>query len=88
MLNVKARDIPVSLIQLPTLLFFQFAHFFNQHVVVALDDELEVGWAVFDEEHVKQESEQVACPINNLPVNLYFRLAVEVHGVPKIIVHS
>ena len=83
-----ARDIPFPHFQSCNSPTFQFAHFFNQHVVVALDDELEVGWAVFDEEHVKQESEQVACPINNLPVNLYFRLAVEVHGVPKIIVHT
>ena len=82
------RDIPVSLIQLPTLLFFEFAHFFNQPVVVALDDVLEVVWAVLHEQHVKQEPEQIASRIDQTPVPVDFAKTIEVHSVSKIVVHS
>jgi len=43
MILVGARYPSITHSKLTALLFFQFAHFFNQHVVVALDDELEVG---------------------------------------------
>jgi len=39
------------------LLLFEFAHSFNEAVVVALDDVLEIGLSVFNKQHVKQEPE-------------------------------
>ena len=44
-------------------------------------------WAVFDEEHVKQESEQIAGRIHHAPVPVDFTEAIEVHGVTEIVVH-
>jgi len=78
----------VSLIQLPTLLFFVFAHFFNQAMVVALDDVFEIGRAIVDEQHVKQKPEQVASRIDHAPVPVDFSQAIQIHGVAEIVVHA
>ncbi len=43
----------------PTLLFFQFTHFFNQTVIITFDDVFEIHEAVFNEQHVKQEPKQI-----------------------------
>jgi len=42
------------------VLFFQFTHFFNEAVVVALDDVFEVGWSIFNEQHIKNKQAQIA----------------------------
>ena len=47
-----------------TLLFFQFTHFFNQPVVVALDDVLEVCGSVINEQHIKQKPKHVTSRID------------------------
>ena len=71
---MKARDIPVSLIQPPyhVILLFQFTHFFNEAVVVALDDVFKVGWAIVNKQHIKQEPKQVASRIDQAPVPVDF----------------
>ena len=69
-------------------LLFQFAHFFNEAVVVALDDVIEVGWAILHKEHIKQKPKQVSGRIHHAPVPIDFSQTVEVHGVAEVIVHA
>ena len=53
-----------------------------------LDNVFKIRWAVFNKHHIKQEPEKIASAINKLPVQLYFSVAIKIHGIPKIVVHA
>ena len=57
-------------------------------MVVPLNDVFKIRWAVFNEQHVKQEPEQVASGINYAPVPADFFEAIEVYRIPKIVKHA
>ena len=57
-------------------------------MIVALGNVLKISESIFNKQHKKYKTKQVARRINKAPVPVDFRQAIKVYGIAEIVVHA